>query len=68
MLRNKTSKGEGQGIAQVTGAYWQFQGVGILNLYIKRILILAIAILTLPPLNHEIPGRDIEVKCHKCPG
>ena len=49
MLRNKTSKGEGQGIAQVTGAYWQFQGVGILNLYIKRILILAIAILTLPP-------------------
>ena len=48
MLRDKTSKGEGKGIAQVTGAYWQFQGVRILNLY-KRILILAIAILTLPP-------------------
>ena len=48
MLRNKTSEGEGQGIAQVTGAYRQFQGAGILNLY-KRFLILAIAILTLPP-------------------
>ena len=54
MLIDKISGGGGQGIAQVTGAYWKFQGVGTFNLY-KRFLILAIAILALTPLPLEEP-------------